>query len=277
MGRRALFVLAGCTAACNFSWDDFYPRPGTDGSGGISEGGSGGSSTSTGGAAGSTSENGGAGGEVGGAGGVGGAAPVTFFDNFNRADDTRIGNGWIEKTPAAFDLMGNAAVPGVSAAGYLNNLVFRPAVEALLDVEASVEFSLTSPNGVPQIIARVDHASILTASAYTGYNLWFSSNDTVNIGRQVGGTVPSANLAAIGVSPTITTGQTYRLRLRVEGTDPVLLEGFVERFDGMNWLVIGTASVADSAPERIVTAGAMGFACNTNTAFFYDNFHYQEL
>ena len=78
--------------------------------------------------------------------------------------------------------------------------------EALLDVEASVEFALTSANGIPQMFIRVQPGTVATSGEYDGYNVWFpSSNTTANIGRQRG-TSSSTVLRQISVSPGLSVG-----------------------------------------------------------------------
>lgn len=283
--RTSAIVVATMVAllgACGHAWDELDPRLGDESvASGSSLSASGGSSATSGGtttgqgasAGASSSAN------TGGAGGGsanGGAGLVSFFDDFDRADDPGIGNGWIEKTPGAFNLTGNVIVPN-GGSGYLNNLVFRASNEALLDVEASVEVELTAANGVPQMFVRVQHATVLTTGVYDGYNLWFpGTNSQANLARQVG-SAGSVTLQSLTVSPGLTTGQRYRLRMRAQGTNPVQLAAFVEQWNGNGWMVIGSAMHADSDAARFDTAGAMGFASNNNTAYFYDNFSYTAL
>ncbi|MEO8875645.1 MAG: hypothetical protein ABI461_08670, partial [Polyangiaceae bacterium] len=68
---------------------------------------------------------------------------TTFTDDFNRDDNELIGNGWIEKAPAAYSLKGNAVVRSTPEAGvdFADNLVYRPAAQDVRDVALSVEFA----------------------------------------------------------------------------------------------------------------------------------------
>ena len=84
------------------------------------------------------------------------SANAQFNDTFDRPDAAAIGNGWIEKNAQAFGLADNAAVKQPVGTGYRDNVVYRPASEDLLDVEASVEFRLTGAGtGYPQVYTRI--------------------------------------------------------------------------------------------------------------------------
>src|SRR2546430_6402124 len=124
-----------------------------------------------------------------------------FSDDFNRPDSVDIGNGWVEKTPGAFSLSGNAVIKAATATGFADNLVYRPASESSLDVEASVEVRFASmPPGYAQVFVRGQTATIANAGVFDGY-LMFTDNDP---GRafldriENGGFVP---LAQITISP----------------------------------------------------------------------------
>src|SRR5690606_36627699 len=56
-------------------------------------------------------------------------APVeTLFDSFTRPNSSTVGNGWIEKTDAAFSLVDNRVPKNAVGTGdYRNLLVYRPA------------------------------------------------------------------------------------------------------------------------------------------------------
>jgi hypothetical protein len=270
-----------CVTACSHAWDDLDPRlAGGTGGGSSAAGGQAGSTSSSMTAAGGTTGQGAAAGSGGsGTGGMasGGMGPLSFLDDFDRADDPGIGNGWIEKTAGAFGLTGDVVVPGSADAGYRNNLVYRPSGEALLDVEASVEFDLTAAAGAPQMFVRVQYATIATSDVYDGYNIWLSNSPTgATLGRQVG-SASSVSLQGITISPALTVGPRYRLRMSAQGTNPVMVSAYVEQQAGQSWNVIGSASYQDASAQRIDTAGAVGFARNANSGFVYDNFRYTAL
>lgn len=204
-----------------------------------------------------------------------GAAAVhaNITDNFQRADGDAIGNGWIEKTPSAWSLQGGAAVKSGAGYGYLDNLVYRPASEDVADVEASVEFRITDPSaGYPQIMVRILSSSVTYVNWLDAYMIYFDGNPSgAVLGRQRGSAFVQT-LAEIPVSPALNTTDTYRMRLRATGTNPVVLNAWIERLSGGNWVVIGQATVNDNSPDRITGAGSVGFSGYIETSYRFDNF-----
>jgi len=196
-----------------------------------------------------------------------------FIDNFNRPDSVDVGNGWVEKTAGAFSLAGNEVIKAATGTGFADNLVYRPANENMLDGEASVEVRFTSlPPGYAQVFVRGQMGTIANAGVFDGY-LLFTDNDA---GRALldrienGAFVP---LAQITINPGLNTTDTFRLRLRATGTNPVALAAFVERFTGTEWAVIGQSIVNDTAPTRFATPGTVGFTGYLEGGVYtYDNF-----
>ncbi|MGH3371851.1 MAG: LamG-like jellyroll fold domain-containing protein, partial [Nocardioidaceae bacterium] len=202
----------------------------------------------------------------------------TFFDDFSRADNTELGNGWVEKTPGAFSLTGARVSKAATGTGYADNLVYRPASENMLDREASVEVRFGSlPPGYAQVFVRGQTETIATPGTFSGY-LLFTDNDPGRafLSRIENGAFVS--LAQITIVPGLNTTDTFRLRLRATGTDPVMLGAFVERFTGTEWTVIGQATVNDSAPTRFATAGTVGFTGYIEGGVYtFDNFTRTDL
>ncbi|MCX8116118.1 MAG: IPT/TIG domain-containing protein, partial [Burkholderiaceae bacterium] len=200
-------------------------------------------------------------------------AHANLSDDFQRADGAALGNGWIEKTPAAFSIQSGAVAKVAAGNGYLDNLVYRPAVEDVRDVEASVELRLLAASpGYPQIHVRIQSAGAALAGWLDSYILYVDGDNTrAVLGRQRGSAFV-APLATITIAPALNTADTFRLRLRAVGTSPVQLAAFVERLAGGSWQVIGQAAVNDLAPDRITAAGAVGFSGYIETAYRYDNF-----
>jgi hypothetical protein len=196
-----------------------------------------------------------------------------FFDDFNRADAADLGNGWVEKNPGAFALVSNGVSKVATGTGFADNLVYRPASENLLDVEASVEVRFASmPPGYAQVFVRGQTQSIASAGVFNGY-LLFTDNDAGRafLDRIENGSFVS--LAQLPIGPGLNTTDTFRLRLRATGTNPVVLEAFVERFSGSGWTIIGQATVSDTAATRFATAGTVGFTGYIEGAVYtYDNF-----
>jgi len=198
--------------------------------------------------------------------------PVSgFTDDFTRADGTSIGNGWLEKNAGAFAIAGNrVAVQG--SGEYRDNLVYRPASENSLDVEASVEFELTGIGGYPEVVVRLQTDTANTAGNFTGYLLYIDGGvDSAILNRHGQGSY-GTELATINLAPNLVVGDTYRLRLRAEGTAPVQIDAFIERFNGTGWDIIGSSAVNDIDPAAIITAGSVAFGADADTAYSYDNF-----
>ncbi len=201
-----------------------------------------------------------------------------FVDSFNRADSTTLGNGWIEKNPAAFSILANEVSKPGAGSDYRNNIVYRPASEDLLDAEASVELRpLSTTIGYPQVMVRVQGATVAAADQLDAYLLFMSDSTSQAVLARQRGTEFTTALTSFTVSPALNTTNRYRLRLRATGTDPVQLGGFVELWNGTAWQIIGQAAASDAAANRISTAGAVGFSGYTETNNRYDNFRRTNL
>jgi len=192
-----------------------------------------------------------------------GGDPTGFFDPFDRPDGAALGNGWIEKTPGAFRILDEQVeLESVNGQDFRDNLFYRPLDESLLDVEVTmtVNFFTDEPFGYPQMHLRVQAEDIVTPLSLTSYAVFVDSGDpmvpqlTVNriAGPDFGPAVSEP------IEPPPVDAETYRLRGRVTGTDPVVLEGFFEVWDGNAWEVRTEATLMDAAPDRITTAGTVG-------------------
>jgi hypothetical protein len=201
-------------------------------------------------------------------GGSGGTPDLA--DTFSRTDGGTIGNGWIEKNAAAFSLQSGRAAKQSTSADYRNNLVYRPAIEDLADVEVAAEFRLNSGTvGYPMVVARLQNAS--TADGFTGYLLAIAGTSTgATISRQNGGGWDSI-LTGMTLSSALNTFDTYRLRLRISGSTAVALAGYVERWTGSAWQTIGSATLTDTSSSRIVGSGSVGFGGDVESSYSFDN------
>ena len=216
---------------------------------------------------------------------AGDAAMPSFVDNFDRADSSSLGNAWSEKTPGTYGIASGHVVRNDFSMDYRNDIVVRPPAEDLLDVEVSIEFTVEHlPPGYPQVEARIQRSTFAVTNTLDGYLLYIVGTmgnglSTAAVTRQHGTTLP-APLTTFPLSPQLALGQTYRLRLSVRGTAPVMLDAYVEQSAGTAWTVIGSVSTTDSASNAVVTTGAIGFATGQPEAagyYTYDNFYYQAL
>lgn len=204
------------------------------------------------------------------------AFAVDLFDNFDRADSADLGNGWVEKQPAAFSLVGGEAVKQAVTTGYLNNVAYRPAAENTLDTESSIEFRLTSTNiGYPQIFVRLQ-SDVSTPDVLTGYILFISNNATQAVLRRQSG-YGYQYLDTVYLSQALNQTDTYRMRLRATGTNPVQLNAYIERDNAGSWEILGQTGYSDTDAARIATAGAVGFGGYVEASYVYDNFRRLDL
>jgi len=203
---------------------------------------------------------------------------ANMFDDFTRPDNAALGNGWIEKSPGAFTLISGEVQKQSVSDGYLDNVVYRPAVEDLLDAESSIEINLTSNSpGFPQVLVRVQSSTIATPYTLDAYMLYINGNTTQAIlGRNRNGQFVTT-LTTINLTTALNTTDTFRMRIRATGTLPVTLEAFVERFNGSTWDIIGQGTASDSSAERIDTAGSVGFSGYVENVYRYDNFRRVDL
>ena len=206
------------------------------------------------------------------------AHAVDYFDDFARPNGAALGDGWIEKAPGAFSIASGAAAKNAVGTGYRDNIAYRPAVEDLLDAEASVELQLLNASvGYPQVFVRVQGNTAAQNDVLDAYILYVANNaSTVILGRQRGNQFVTT-LATINLATPLNTTNRFRLRLRAVGTTPVNVDAWIERQNGAAWDVIGQASVADAAANRITTPGAVGFGGFIESSYVYDNFNRVDL
>lgn len=198
------------------------------------------------------------------------AASTDFVDTFTRANSANIGNGWIEKNPAAFSITdGEVTRVATSPESYRDNLVYRP--EDVLDVEISVNVRFTqTPPRFPQIFVR--GRALTTVNSYDGYLLYVDGGAATNqvvLGRQLG--MPFVvTLSSFTLTEPLNTTARYRMVLSAQGTMPVMLSARIERLNPVT--IIGSTTFSDGAAERITTAGRVGFAGDEVAAYIYDDF-----
>lgn len=201
------------------------------------------------------------------------APSVNFSDNFNRANSATLGNGWVEKTADAFSIETNRLRKLSFNTNYLNSVVYRPSGEAVLDSEVSAEMRMLNSNiGWPQLFSRIQLDTAPIMERLDGY-IFFLDGDasTAVLGRQRG-TSYLTELSRVTLSQPVNLTDTYRLRMRTTGTNPVQLSAWVERWNGTAWVSIGTATASDNSIERIVNPGVGGLGGYIENYYSYDNF-----
>ncbi len=200
---------------------------------------------------------------------TGEATSQDFFDDFERADSDDVGNGWVEKTPEAMALVDGALRRVNTTGSYPNNLVYR-AGEEWLDAETTVELtwlSLEDDFGSPQCGLRIQAADIDTPGSLTGYLLFVNgATGLLTITRQIGGAFTQEFVQAM--TGTIEVGPRYRLRLRVVGSDPVVLDGYLEQLVEDEWTLHSEIHGTDDDPEQIAEAGTLAVGGHVQTEYW---------
>ena len=214
--------------------------------------------------------------EAGDASADAGADMAVFFDDFNRPDDASIGNGWIEKNPNAWLLKSGQVVrEDNDGLNFQDNISYRPSSEDVLNVQSSVQFVVTGTTGFPQVWTRVQKGAVIQANQIGGYGLSMSGSGNLAAVFRCDPVNCPVQLTQFNVTPALDSSSTYRLRLITTGTDPVQIQGFIERQVGTDWSVIGTVTLTDSTADRITTAGSVGFSAaagDPNGIYSYDDF-----
>ncbi len=199
----------------------------------------------------------------------------TFMDDFNRANAPALGNGWVEKQPV-FWIVNNQAAVVTAGSDYRDSIAYRPPMENVTDVTASVELRYgTSAGGYPQLHVRVQTASVVSTGVLDDYLLFPASGGTTDmvIARNRGNATFTM-LTSYKLTTPLDTAHMYRLTLSAIGVSPVALTATVERLDVSTWTSLGTATVQDSDPERVTGPGSVGFSAGSEPKgqFVYDNF-----
>jgi hypothetical protein len=205
------------------------------------------------------------------------AAEAGFFDDFARPEADDLGNGWTEKSPQTFALIGGTARRTAAfTTDYRDNLVYRPAAEDRRDVEVAIEFT-SGLAGAPQVFVRVERATLGIADSYNGYVVYVADGNVVSLGRQTG-TSYVVDLRTAALIPAVQSSQRHRLRARVRGSIRVIFDVVVERFEAGAWQTLGSLHHEDDRPERLADAGALGFAATlSNDGPIYDHFSWRPL
>lgn len=193
--------------------------------------------------------------------------PADFFDDFERADASFIGNGWREKVGAAYRLRNNrVSAEEVEQRSFVDNIVTRGPV--VRDVTVEIEFTVGtfSEFNHPFLLARL-LGSFTPNERLTGYAMEprpergelcvvrLQQNDTDGF-RDL---ACSAYCDAIQQTCLVENGR-YRNRLTVRGVDPVELIASIEEFDNGEWVELHTVVATDTdIDDAIVDPGEFGF------------------
>lgn len=178
-----------------------------------------------------------------------------IIDDFNRPNSLALGNGWIEKTASAFDLVNGTADLVVGAVDYRDGLVYRQAGEEMVDVRIGATLTFVGTIGSAFIAARVQNPT--PPQSFFGYYVIIANDpQMIQLIRHNGG-MPV--LVGNGALPNpLALNTPYRLVLDVKNIGS-LVQLNAELRQLPSGTLLGTASAADTTPNRISTAGTVGF------------------
>ena len=177
---------------------------------------------------------------------------MAFTDDFNRADSTAVGNGWVERIDAKWDILGNK-LRYLGGGDYRDTQCLRPVAENFGDGTISVEFTRSSTDQSPQAHGRFTVNYFYTAWVLYGV-LYLSkvlNRTKTDLGSQSG--------------LTISNGVAYKLSLILSGTTITARLNRVS--DGA---LLGEVVTTDSS---ITTAGQHGVSAGAAASVIvFDNY-----
>jgi len=204
--------------------------------------------------------------------------PTNFFsDTFDRPNGA-VANGWREKTANTFTITDQRAHP-TTGGDWTQLVLYRPPEEDLLDVEvvSEITWSSTNPsvNCDATLAARIDSSTVASSAGITGYIAFIDDTRGMTLSRVDSGA--EAPFSGTELPTPVNTTDTYRMTLRVTGTNPVVLTAIFEKKDGTAWSLVKSHSANDDGNRRITKAGSVGITSDTNGTFRYDNFTRKKL
>lgn len=180
---------------------------------------------------------------------------MAFIDDFNRADSTTVGNGWVERQDAYWDIYGNQ-LRWLGGGNYRDAQCYRPASENFINGTLSIEFTRSDTGTAPHIHARAN------AAAGTFYTAWVYGN-TLTISKVISRT--KTDLGSVACS-TIANGVAYKLTFILNVTS---LTAQVHRVSDS--VLMGEKVITDSAISASGQHGVCGDASAVDIIF--DNFY----
>lgn len=90
---------------------------------------------------------------------------MAFSDDFNRADDANIGNGWIENDPPNWAIVSSKAQLTPGADFFLSNFLRAPTAGDFRNGTVEVKFTMVA-SAIPQVHARFDQGTLTSMLAY---------------------------------------------------------------------------------------------------------------
>lgn len=204
---------------------------------------------------------------------------VVFFDDFDRPDSVALRNGWVEKTAGAWQILDGRVQFESDAAGFADDFFYQPTID-ILDVEVSVEFRFSDLafDDYPQVHGRLDVADTQVQGQVRSYGVFVDVMGSYLCVIRSNSGMAGTNFGMAQLADGFVEGALYRVSIRISGTDPVEVEGLLEREENGEWVPNGSIFIVDDTEGRIISEGAVGTTGNNNIAVLsYDNFMVRDL
>jgi hypothetical protein len=198
---------------------------------------------------------------------------MTWDDDFERPDANDLGNCWVEKSPAVWQVVDSAvSSEGEGATAYFDHIVWREdLITRNVEIKLEIRFRSSDLRNEPHPMARMTEASLQPGAFYHGYALIPHATDGVEpmqlcLMRFDGGPGIGEQRCENLVEPLELGPTRYRLVLNVEGPGPVYIDGRLDvlREGDFDWSPALTLEQwVDSSPDQIHEPGAVGFSGGT--------------
>ncbi|MGC8835173.1 MAG: GDSL-type esterase/lipase family protein, partial [Armatimonadota bacterium] len=196
------------------------------------------------------------------------SAPV-LVDAFNRADSDDVGAGWVERNPEVARVRNGILILSSTGRRFTENILTRPANEAVRDGEAAVRFLYQqSGSSIPMLFVRATNAS--TVSGY----LALLHNGRFAVARLETGASSFTTLNS-GWAP-LGSGW-HELRLRITGDNPVEIEGELRGTSYTGTPLYLLLKAEDRSNYRITEAGVPGVSVHSSGTVVFDDFSFSSL
>ncbi|MBP9711906.1 MAG: peptidoglycan-binding protein [Candidatus Pacebacteria bacterium] len=172
---------------------------------------------------------------------------ANFTDNFNRADNTSMGNSW-DEGPGTHSISSNRLLLNTAGNPWVEGITMRPGGESSVDQRMTLEI----PAGV-DISGSALWTSLRTHSKGTEYLLG-TDHSAVRFGKSVGGSLGFLSDSVAYSSYDSSHG--YLIDVSVVGTSPTTLTIIVT--DQNTSTVVASETMTDSTAE-LQSAGSAGF------------------
>lgn len=192
----------------------------------------------------------------------------TFFDDFERPNNSVIGNGWTEKTDT-FSLL-NGGVLLDTQGGPADRVVRR--TSGALDTEISGVVTIASAFNEISLFSRMQPDEV---GNLVGYRAWFATTKMqIELRIKTSNGTGLYELGQVAIFPSLVVGSSYTFYMRTSGTDLVIVETGIFSIDEKE---VQSLRGQDSSAYRILQAGQVGFGHREANENRWESFSMVEL